>query len=324
MSKIRFIGRHIKKDGLEYFSYSGCGFEFDVQPVDNSKVTVTLISELRETDEQFVSIYLNDIFFRKEKLVSGTNQFSFSINNKNDVTRVRIIKCNETYISSIYLKNVELENAQFVDIKPLKKSLIEFYGDSLTCGFGNLGKTPEEFKTSTEDFTKTYAYLASFALKMDYSVIAKSGISIALKIYCDKTFDEIYDTVDMFEKCDTNYHVDYAVINLGTNDMGAYNQLEERDGAPEAFFLAYKSLVDKIISKNKDVKFILCSHMATTYHEDLGIQIQNIVKYIRRTYLNKVKLVEFTPNDGGSGSHPNILAHKENAKLLIEAIKSLK
>ena len=324
MDKVRFIGRHIKKNGLEYFSYSGCGFEFDVQPIGHATITITLISELRECEEQYVSIYLNDIFFKKEKLVEGENQFSFKINDKNNVTRVRVVKLNETYVSSLYLKNIELQNAKYADVRLEKKKLIEFYGDSLTCGFGNLGKNTEGFKTSTEDFTKTYAYLASFALKMDYSVIARSGISAALKIYCDKTFDEIYDTVDMYEKCDVNYHVDYAVINLGTNDMAAYNELDNKAGAEDVFFVAYKSLVDRIISHNKDVKFILCTRMATLLNEDIEEQIKNIVKYIRKTYLNPVKLVEFVPNDLGSSFHPNILAQKESAKKLVEAIKSLK
>ena len=263
-------------------------------------------------------------FFRKEKLIEGENQFSFKINDKNNVTRVRVVKLNETYVSSLYLKNIELQNAKYADVRLEKKKLIEFYGDSLTCGYGNLGKNTEGFKTSTEDFTKTYAYLASFALKMDYSVIARSGISAALKIYCDKTFYEIYDTVDMYKKCDVNYHVDYAVINLGTNDMVAYNELDNKAGAEDVFFAAYKSLVDKIVSHNKDVKFILCTRMATLPNEDIEEQIKNIVKYIRKTYLNPVKLVEFVPNDLGSSFHPNILAHKESAKKLVEAIKSLK
>ena len=34
---------------------------------------------------------------------------------------------------------------------------------------------------------------------MDYSVVARSGISVAIPIYIEQLFKEIYDTVDMYE-----------------------------------------------------------------------------------------------------------------------------
>ena len=324
MDNIRFIGRHTIKDGLEYFSYSGCGFEFDVEPKDNKSININinLISELRDYDEQYVSIFINDIFYKKEKLNSG----EFTINlktNKKEKTRFRIVKCNETYLSSIYLKSIEIDGGIISKPSP-KRRLIEFYGDSLTCGYGLLVQSIDEFYMKDEDFTKTYAYLASFALNMDYSVVARSGISLALKIYCDKLFDEIYDTVDMINKCDTNYKVDYAVINLGANDCNAYNADSKIERPFEKVYQEYIKLVDKIVIRNKDVKFVLCYGMVDLYPQEMIEKFYDVKDYIERTYHNKVSVLKFVPNNEGAASHPFHTAHKENAKLLVEAIKNLK
>ena len=194
MEHIRFIGRHIKKNGLDYFSYSGSGFEFKTKPNNEStlSISITLISELREHDEQYLSIFIDDLFYRRERLSSG--EHIIKLNTKKE-SRIKIVKCNETYLSSIYIKDIKVDGGIITKPAYRNRKLIGYYGDSLTCGYGLLAKREDDFTMWSEDFTKTYAYLASFALKMDYSVVARSGISIALPIYVPETFNQIYDTV---------------------------------------------------------------------------------------------------------------------------------
>ena len=44
-NKIRFLGRHIVKDNKEYFSFSGAGFEFVVNPTKPiCEITLSFIS----------------------------------------------------------------------------------------------------------------------------------------------------------------------------------------------------------------------------------------------------------------------------------------
>ena len=74
-NNLRFIGRHILKDGKEYFSYSGCGFEFAVYPsCRDSLIALSLSSETREYDSQYIAIFVNGEFIRKEKLNQGNNE----------------------------------------------------------------------------------------------------------------------------------------------------------------------------------------------------------------------------------------------------------
>lgn len=112
----------------------------------------------------------------------------------------------------------------------IKKYLIEFVGDSITCGYGVDAKDQNEnFKTLTENFSKTYAYLAAQALDADYSVVAFSGHGIISgysgdgtknaegtlpKYYTKLGRNENYPGDWDFE----NHQPDFVVINLGTND----------------------------------------------------------------------------------------------------------
>ena len=323
MNNIRRIGRHIIKNGLDYFSYSGSGFEFDAEPYygKTSTIAINLISELKECDDQYLSIFINDLFYKRERLLSGEHIIELSVKKK---SRIRVVKCNEAYLSSIYLKKLDVNDGVIVRPVYYNRKLIGFYGDSLTCGYGLLAHNDEGFKMSTEDFTKTYAYLASFALKMDYSVVARSGISIALPYYLDKSFNDIYDTVDLENKCDVNYQVDYAVINLGANDTHAYNESKDKTKALNTFYQEYIKLVESIIRTSPNAKFVLCHHMTNEYHPDFVKKLEDVSSYIKERYKLPVLILEFIPNSDGASFHPYISAHKENSKLLIEALKLLK
>ena len=324
INKIRFIGRYIIKDNKPYFSYSGCGFIFSIKPLSSPySFTLSLDSELKEHDTQYIVIYINDKFYSKEKLLSGNNKLTISLDNKEKEVIIRVIKVNETYVSSIYLDDIILNNARLIQTKHSNKPLIGFFGDSLTCGYGLLDYKKPDFSMEGEDFSKTYAYLACFHLNMDYTVVARSGISMALKIYIDQLFKEIYDTVDMFNKCEVDKNLDYAVINLGTNDNGAYSLLKEnQESALKEFKKEYIALLERIIKDNPHVKIILCHSMVLLLKETINV-IEEVKEYINKHYKNPCEVLAFVPNDEGGSCHPYYTAHEENAKLLVNAVNKL-
>ncbi len=323
---VRFIGRHINKNGREYFSYSGCGFEFVLVPqANNCSFTLSLMSELHDHNTQYIAIYLNDIFYSREQLVSGLNKVTINLNDSKE-TLVRVIKLNETHMSSIYLDDIILSNAEFVKLEPSKRKKIGFFGDSITCGYGIDDFKGTQFKTETEWFNKSYAYLTAEQLGMDYTVVARSGISIGIKIYVEQLFNEIYDTVDMFNKCETEKDLDYAVINLGTNDCNAYfenTKDEDKESALKKFIDEYMLLVERIIKDNPKVKLVLCYGMC--HIKDIIVSsLEKINKMIHDRYFNACVLVGFEYNEDGANAHPYKTAHVEYAKKLVDIIKNIK
>ena len=317
---IRFIGRHIVKNGKEYFSYSGCGFEFITIPESKDcSVEIKLTSVLHNHDDHYVALFVDDKFYKNKRLISGTNIITIHLNKK---AVVRLIKLNEGFLSALYLDDIVLHNGKMGDIKPSNRKIVGFFGDSITCGYGLLGYHDNVFKTETEDFTKSYAYLASFAANLDYSVVARSGISIAIPIYQEKLFEEIYDTVDMYDKCKEDRPLDFAVINLGTNDNNAYIQIVKALDKPQAletFKKKYFELVEKIIKDNQGVKLILCYNMIELV-DDFVNAISEVHQYICKHFDNKCKLLKFVSNMDGANFHPYKTAHEEAAKLLANAL----
>ncbi len=326
LNRIRFIGRHILKNGKEYFSYSGCGFEFTVYTnYLKSSVTLVLDSELREYENQYIGIFINNEFASREKLKNGRSEIKVLLSDSIGKNTIRIIKLNETYFSSIYLNDIVLSNAVFDEPDPSYKKTIGFFGDSITCGFGNLDYHGQEFKMETEDFRKTYAYLTAEALQMEYSVVARGGISVSIPIYNDKLIGDIYDTVDMYEKCVPDRDLDYAVINLGANDNSGYLQMIKDEDKPKALQIfkdKYLDLIDRIIKDNPSVKIVMCYHMLPL--ESVIIEaIKDVYKCASKSYKNRIELLECVPNSDGGCCHPYWTAHEDAAKLLIEVIQKL-
>ena len=321
---VRFIGRHVIKDGREYFSYSGCGFEFVVIPDSKDCSTeIKLTSIIKGHEDHYVAIFVNDVFCRNERLLPGPNKITVQLDKK---AVVRIIKLNEGYLSAIYLDDIILHNGIMGEIEPSNRKLVGFFGDSITCGYGLLGYHENVFKTETEDFTKSYAYLSCFAANMDYSVVARSGISISIRIYQAMAFEEIYDTVDMFEKCREDRKLNFAVINLGTNDNNGYREIvkdEDKQQALQTFKKKYIELGERIIKDNPGVKLILCYDMIELLPEFVNA-LKEIHQYLCENFENKCKLLQFKSNMDGANFHPYKTAHEESAQLLTQTLKELK
>ena len=320
--KIHFFGRHINKNNKYYFSYSGSGFEFLVKPNNIAfSITLSLISELNEHETQYVSIFINDKFYSKEKLINGQNDIEIKPNTLSK-TKIKLIKVNEVYLSSIYLNYIELNCAELINYETEPKKKIGFFGDSLTCGYGLLDFHGKNFSMESEDFTYSYAYLTAKALDLDYVVIARSGISIALPIYCNTLFNEIYDTVDMFDKCEVKDNLDYAVINLGTNDSAAFNESQNKTSSLKIFKEKYIELIERIIKDNPDVKLVLCYQMVEI-NEEIKKAIKEVYLSIKEKFSNKSDLVEFTPDQNGANNHPYKTAHEQFALKLSKIIANL-
>ena len=321
LDKLRFIGRHIIKNNQPYFSFSGSGFIFHVVPENNNcLVKLVLNSEIREESSQFLAIYINDVFYSKYMIIGGKSEIYIPLNKS---SKIRIIKANEVYLSSIYLQDIEITNGHIEELDPpIKKKLVGFFGDSLTCGFGLLDYHGEVFRMETEDFTKTYAYLACDQLNMDYDVVARSGISVGVPMYMNILFKDIYDAVDMFEKYTPSRTLDYAVINLGSNDNTGILQSQDINKALDTFKEEYQSLVERIINDNPNVTLLLC-YQAKRLDERVLNRIKEVKEYISSHYENRIQLVEFIHNQDGACYHPFFLTHADNAKILVNAIKEL-
>ncbi|MCG8582937.1 MAG: GDSL-type esterase/lipase family protein [Bacteroidales bacterium] len=143
----------------------------------------------------------------------------------------RLQKRTEGEMGTTVFKGVQVGvRAKVAAYEALPKRKIEFVGNSITCGYGTEGKSPEEdFLPETENVNLSYAFITARAFDAECYVTAHSGLGV-VRNYGDKkkvstelaTLPQRYhQTLDM----DTAMHWEFAkwrpdavVVNLGTND----------------------------------------------------------------------------------------------------------
>jgi lysophospholipase L1-like esterase len=102
--------------------------------------------------------------------------------------------------------------------------LIEVIGDSITCGYGNLGALADADCFPTESHWDTYEAIAARALNAEVSTIAASGRGVIRNYAGDTagTMPMLYPRVvtnAATPEWDFQFEPQAVVINLGTNDI---------------------------------------------------------------------------------------------------------
>ncbi|WP_026464226.1 SGNH/GDSL hydrolase family protein [Adhaeribacter aquaticus] len=113
---------------------------------------------------------------------------------------------------------------------PAKKRKIEFYGNSITCGYGALDYSGNDSGAGQfENNYLSYAALTARHFNAEANYIAKSGIGITVSWF-PLTMPEMYDRIDPQDpqsKWDfAQYTPDIVVVNLFQNDSWLVNRPE--------------------------------------------------------------------------------------------------
>ena len=207
--------------GIEFEAYIQGEFKFTVNCSADTYFTVFVDGQRLE--QRFEA---KGEFVDREIVVGDLGEMA--------LRNIRIVKQTEANNSVATLKNLEFYG--YLADKPKNKSLyIEFIGDSITAGYGNLWtkESPDPSNKSGtavyQDGTQTYAFMAAELLQADISVVSCSGIGID-KGYTNQNGNG-YRMQDFYEMTSytrskteaydfENVRVpDLVVINLGTNDM---------------------------------------------------------------------------------------------------------
>jgi lysophospholipase L1-like esterase len=215
------------------------------------------------------------------------------------------------------------EGKKLVSIKR-KKRVIEFIGDSYTCGYGDEGKSREEhFTYETENNYATYGAITARSLNAGYVAICRSGIGMYQSYGGGKAFTQpnLYDEVVVNSKARWDYAKNQAqvvVIDLGANDLSV-------DLDSTEFVNTYIRFVQKIRLQYPKAKIICIA--GPSGPGDKWVKFQSHVKAVTRNFKSIDKDIyyfKFSPFDpNGSDWHPNIKEHQRMANELIPFIKKI-
>eukprot|EP00762_Andalucia_godoyi_P006070 ANDGO_00417.mRNA.1 Cellulase/esterase CelE len=252
------------------------------------------------------------------KSQSGTGEFhQFAIRKRTEAL---------TGVTTIHSFSADLFQACS---HPLSSRSIELIGDSITCAYGNLGKTGCHFSPNTEDAVYSYENIAAQSMGADLHITCWSGKGMVRNYAAPNTtspdpFPTYYGRIvaNYPESPENAWNFSSwvpsaVVINLGTNDYSVAPQPPQN-----VFENGYHNLVQRIRSNyGKDTWiFMLCGPMI---QNPCCEYVQSVASsyglFQRVAYVDMHVLTE--SSDYGCDGHPSVQGHSKMAVPLENAFE---
>lgn len=200
--------------------------------------------------------------------------------------------------------------------KPADKDLyIEYIGDSISCGFGNLGNASQgDGAALWSDGTQAYTFLTSQALNADWSTVSWSGLGCKYG-YSTTTMQDVYPAqrynYDKTTAYDFAKEPDIIVLALGTNDNSIQSDATlKRAGLVE--------MLQLVRAKNPNAPIVWIHGMMTN---GVSSMIEEIVAEFGGAEAGYYAC-RLTQNNAGGGSHPNLAGQQKFAEELVAFIEA--
>ena len=335
---VKLIGRYYQtEEGITWLTYSGSAIEFYAT---GNYIELNLAGDdniLQDYDfRPRYGIYLDDKLLIDTKMNDYEFTLQFKISNDElSQSKIKIMLLSENQNGGVGIKNIKV-NSCYQKVKKIsptgKKQLrIEFIGDSITCAYGvDAPDQSYSFTTTTENFSKSYAYLTAQILEADYSVMALSGHGIVsgfsggdkwaeglIPLYYGKNSRNVqYPGFWDFK----SHENDFIVINLGTNDANYVNA--KREERANEFVQEYANFLQMVREANP-LSFIICT-LGTLNPLNMFPLVEEAVKLFgdEKVYVFESPVQDM--NDGlGADWHPSKITHEKLALLVSEKIKEV-
>lgn len=341
LDKIKVNGRGIEADGGITADWSASGIEFNAYCEGSVKIY---------TKANCTGIITFQVF------VDGVEQKTPAIFNNGESGKliVRGLARGNHNIRLVRKTMVESGNVgQLISIQKIeifgelaerpadKDLMIEFLGDSITCGYGIDGYIVDENtgkKTDTlPNGSYTWAVQVAEALNADFSTMSISGLGVYLGTSRHNernlSMSTAYDLNNWYRSTSTKHEptrkADIVVINLNTNDNAQVKALVDDDleRAKQEYIAAVKLLIQKIkATHGEDVKIVWVGGMMSNSSNPDNVRADTWLKELfaelggeAAGYYLKMDLDR---NGSGPAGHPVAEYHEENAKKIVGYIKA--
>ena len=343
---VLLAGRTYKEGDTLWLALSGTGASFIYT---GKKLSITVVGspvinhEDAENNCARIAVYVNGERKVDDMVTQEEQTYTVWESDAAETVEVKIIKLSESAMSVAGIKDLEIAEGEGVVPAAKKEHLIEFIGDSITCGYGVDDEDPlHPFSTKTEDVTRAYAYLTAQLLSCDCRMFSASGYGIISGYTADpeiKSAEQLiplyyssygfsYDTFPGGKKpMDipwdfTEKQPDIIVINLGTNDD---SYCQETEWKQEEYRDKYAEFLLDVRAKNPGAEiFCVLGLMGARLYPRV---CEACRMYREKTGDEKIYTVELPEQDGEKGYvadyHPLHSAHKLAAEKLASEIKSV-
>jgi len=207
---------------------------------------------------------------------------------------------------------------------------LEFFGDSITCGYGNEGILPFHWSPDTENNYLAYGPITARELNAEYNIEAWSGKGVVrnygypnitspdpMPVYWNRSIAHRTDLTSVWSF--KTWTPNAIIINLGTNDYSTAP-------VPPApiFIQGYVSLINNILNSYTTaspapVIVLLCGPLASGQCCD---NVQRVARDLSLHYLDMQGILQY-PQDFGCDGHPAVTGHYKMAQLLAPFLQKL-
>lgn len=288
------------------------------------KVTVSILAE-EDLDSGAVDVYYTAFVdgvrneTRYEIKEKGSHELVIAEGLEKGEHSFKLVRQTEWNHGNIYVTALELDGS--LTAPPAANELyIEFIGDSLTTGFGNLTNVQAEDDWGGSpvyhDATQAYPYMTAQALGADLSVVAIQGIGSACGGH-PFTMNEIYGFYPRVNERDYTYEeersADIVVINMLANDAG-YRR--EAKLTPQDIVAKAKELCEMARAAHPDALIVFSP---ASFKDKVEEMIENELGGEKEGYY-----MTQIPLDGkGKSGHPSIEGHQSGTDHLVEYLGDL-
>lgn len=334
--RITYIGRTEVKDGAVSFDWTGTymrvrfqgdAVSFKVSDTKRNYYNVWIDKDMDSAPDKVLTVTGSDttiVIFGKEETRALTGMGRRA---KPAVHQVTLQKRTEGEQGLTTVKEL-ITDGVFLQADPPKDRVIEFIGDSYTCGYGTEASNKERFSPETENQNLTYACMTARYFGAEQIVVAHSGLGIVRNYngnlkdyYMPERYLQAFDMVRDSKWVPGNPALkpDITVIYLGTNDFSTRMQPAER-----VFVKNYIQLLQEVKDYYGEDHLILCM---VPKHDPL--QEVYIRKAIDSSGLGNISLVALSStvhnevSDLGADGHPNGSGHTKIAYTVIPVVSTV-
>ncbi len=297
-------------------------FEFNANC--EGRVTLTLAGENMEDPPRDLIVYFTAYVdgVRSEvrhEVNEGEYELVLAEGLEKGEHHFRIVRQSEWENGRAYVKQVNMKG-DIIEAPAERDIFIEFIGDSIATGFGNMPEIEFEYDWGGhpiwEDGTQAFAYMAAEKLNADYSIVAIEGIG-AIGGHWDFTMNDIYDCYPRVNEKDYTYTpertADIVVIELFSNDHAT---MHEQGYLPADIRAKGKELIEMARATHPESKVVV---LPGAFYNKFDTMIKEELGGVENGYY----CADIPLNTTGKAGHPDVEGHIGACDALCEILEPI-
>lgn len=229
------------------------------------------------------------------------------------VHTVKIVRATQENIGSFKVQGL-LINGNYLKTENTRSLAIDFYGDSITVGYGTDTIPADGDWVKSSNGTQAYAFLTAEALKANYNIFAYAGIGF----YADSNGHTNNNMMKQLDGFAYNKNADVTVINLGTNDL---SQLSVAGGL-EKLKTEFVAFLQKIREQHPGSAIVLAYGMMND-SSNMKTLISHAVTSFYENGDGNIYSVQLPKGTSGGHGHPNTAQQAAAANVLTPFLQKV-